>query len=213
MRICCISDTHGKHKKLVLSNYTADVLIHAGDFTKGKDLGLSETVEFLKWFSMQPFEHKLFIAGNHELQVEADSDYFEELLTMFPTITYIHHKEVVIDGVKFYGSNYANKFYDWAFMDEEMGLSKLWAKIPEDTNVLVTHGPSYGYCDLVTNDASRDPHVGSQSLTRRKQLLTELNWHISGHIHEAYGVVGKNLCVSVLNEDYRLVNRPIIIEI
>ena len=98
-------------------------------------------------------------------------------------------------------------------LEDEMSLSKIWAQIPEDTNVLITHGPSYGFCDVVKHSGARDPHVGSQSLTHRKKLLTGLKYHISGHIHEAYGQQGINVCASVLNERYNLVNEPILLEI
>lgn len=213
LKVCCVSDTHGKHEELDLSKYPADVLVHAGDFTRGKDLGMVETLHFIEWFAEQPYKHKLFIAGNHERQVEAGEEQFKYLLSKFPEVTYIHQQEITIDGIKFYGSNYSNEFCDWAFMGVEMALSKIWAKIPNDTQVLVTHGPSYGSCDLVKEAYGRDPHVGSQSLTNRKKILDNLQWHISGHIHEAYGIVGNNLCASIVDEEYRLVNKPIIIEV
>ena len=149
LSICCVSDTHGKHSQLTLSKYPADVLVHAGDWTGGKDIALTETIAFLDWFSEQPFEHKLFIAGNHERTVEANPQDFQDLLKHYPTIEYIHHKAVTISGINFYGSNYSNEFCDWAFMEEEPELSKVWDLIPNDTDVLVTHGPAYGCHDQV----------------------------------------------------------------
>ena len=129
-------------------------------------------------------------------------------------IIYLHDTETTLEGIKFYGSPRSNEFYNWAFMGSEMELSKAWAKIPEDTNVLITHGPAYGYHDLVSRPGDRDPHVGSESLTRRKEILPELKLHISGHIHEAYGTSTKgsttNVCASILNENYQLVNSPIL---
>jgi len=214
MKLCCISDTHGKHKQLDLSQYPADVLVHAGDWTGGKDLGLSETVDFLEWLDKQPYKHKVFIAGNHEREIEADTENFKRVLALVaPSVIYLQDSEAIIDGIKFYGSPYSNEFFDWAFMEEEVALSKIWAKIPEDTNVLITHGPSYGYGDIVKRAYGRDPHVGSQSLTNRKKLLPKLKYHISGHIHEAYGITGNNICASVLNEKYQLVNEPIQIKV
>jgi len=218
MKLCCISDTHGRHEDLNLSEFPADVLVYAGDWTKGRDLGLSETTNFLDWLSEQPFKRKVFIAGNHERQVEANEEYFLKMLEAYPTIDYIHHKSLVIDGIKFYGSNYSNEFYDWAFMGNEVELTKIWAKIPKDTNVLITHGPAYGTNDKVVNTYGRDPHVGSKSLHHRKLAIQDsLKVHVSGHIHEAYNILDKgvcvNVCASVLDEKYRLVNKPIITEI
>ena len=219
MKICCISDTHGKHRDLDLSEYKADVLIHAGDWTGGRDLGLSETAGFLSWFSQQPFTYKICIAGNHEVQVEAGEDHFRELLLMYPDIIYLQDSSVTIKNINFYGSPYSNEFFDWAFMEDEYDLINRWRLIPYDTNVLITHGPAYGCHDLVKHAYGRDPHVGSKSLTKRKQeLLGTLKCHISGHIHENGSKVVtsgnlQNVCASVLDEKYQLVNNPIITEV
>lgn len=217
MTICAISDTHGKHHELSLSEYPADVLVHAGDWTGGRDLGLSETLDFLEWLEEQPFKHKVLIAGNHETQVEADLDHFKKVLAFTaPSVTYLHDSEVVISGIKFYGSPYSNEFCNWAFMENDLELEKRWNKIPEDTNVLITHGPAYRCNDLIANQwGGFDPNVGSKSLRYKKLALQDsLKLHISGHIHEAYGIVITknviNINASILDEKYRLVNEPIV---
>lgn len=214
MKILCISDTHGCHHNLDLSEYEADVLVHSGDWTRGRDLALSETKDFMQWLSEQPFKYKICIAGNHEREVEASHN-----RAFIPKdVIYLENSEVTLDGIKFYGSPYSNRFGAWAFMDDEMQLSKIWAMIPEDTDVLITHGPAYGHNDLVVNSYGDDPHVGSTSLRNRKFTLKDtLKLHISGHIHEAYGITKDfsitNVCSSILNERYLLVNVPILIEI
>lgn len=217
MKIACISDTHGQHWDLQMSKYPADMLIHAGDFTRGRDFGLSETQNFLSWLSEQPYKYKIFIAGNHEQQIEAGKELFNDLLLQYPDIIYLNNSDVTINGIKFYGSPYSNRFGAWAFMDDEIALVKIWAEIPDDTAVLVTHGPAYGTNDLVNNLWGPEPHVGSKSLTKRKQELAgTLKAHINGHIHEAYGTTGTNpinICASVLDEKYQLVNNPIVLEI
>ena len=147
------------------------------------------------------------------MEIEAGPERFAHLLSRFPKITYLNNASAVIDDIKFYGSPYSNEFFNWAFMGSEVELSKIWAQIPLDTNVLITHGPAYCACDLVKNAHLRDPHVGSQSLHSRKKLLKDLKYHISGHIHEAYGRQGSNINASVLNEKYQLVNEPIILEV
>jgi len=217
MKICCISDTHGKHRQLDLSKYPADVLIHAGDWTAGRDLGLSETKDFLEWLSKQPHNEKLLIAGNHEIQIEADIEKFLQLIARYPNTTYLQDNEITIDNIKFYGSPYSNEFCNWAFMEEDDKLEKIWSYIPNDTNILITHGPAYMTNDKVAHAYNRDPHVGSKSLQNRKLELQNLKLHISGHIHEAYGIEHTpaciNICPSVVNERYQLVNEPIVIEI
>ncbi len=217
LQICCISDTHGRHTQLDLRPYKADVLVHAGDWTRGDDLGLLETKDFFDWLILQPFKHKIIIAGNHEVQVEDYPVEFRALLSQYHTITYLQDSSVVVDGIKFYGSPYSNEFYNWAFMSSDDELAKLWERIPLDTNILITHGPAYKCHDKVKNAFGCDPHVGSRSLAKRKKLLRKLDVHISGHIHEAYGKRVHesvlNVCASLLNDSYQLVNAPIIIEL
>ena len=62
MEIVFISDTHGQHEKL--DDLSGEVLIHAGDVSSRGTKG--EIVEFLDWFETLEFEHKIFIAGNHD---------------------------------------------------------------------------------------------------------------------------------------------------
>ena len=218
MLITTISDTHGKHRQLDLSQYPADILIHAGDWTAGTDIAFVETEEFLDWLEDQPFNHILLIAGNHELTVERHQEFFQELLLSYPKITYLQDSGITIDNIKFYGSPYSNEFCNWAFMEYEQDLLAIWAKIPNDTQVLITHGPAYDCHDQVNNIHGPDDHVGSKSLTQRKQVLQDsLKAHISGHIHEAFGTSTSlgctNVCASIVDEHYQLVNKPILLEI
>jgi predicted phosphodiesterase len=55
MKICIISDTHNRHRKLNLLE--ADTIIHCGDFTSmGYD---HEIRDFMKWFSHLNYKHKI----------------------------------------------------------------------------------------------------------------------------------------------------------
>lgn len=219
MKFLCISDTHGSHNLLELSKYDFEGIIFAGDWTQGKDLLFKETIPFLEWLEDIECEHKLLVAGNHEVSVQNMNEEFYELLKEYPSITYLQDTEVVINGVKFYGSPYSNEFFNWAFMEEDYDLKTIWDKIPDDTNVLITHGPAYGIHDLVKRSYNRDPHVGSKALHYRKLAIQDhLKFHISGHIHEhgnCIEVKGNvtNVCPCIRDENYRVANEPIIIEI
>lgn len=216
MTLCCLSDTHNKHEELDLSKYPADVLIHAGDFSSGTK---NSTLAFLDWMEIQPYKHKILIAGNHDWIPQNDPKWFKKALEYAPSVTYLQDTETVIDGVKFYGSPYSNEFCGWAFMKYDDDLEYIWAEIPSDVDVLITHGPAYKCHDKVIGPTyGRDPYVGSQSLANRKlELDGTLKVHVSGHIHEAYGQSIErnwtNVCACVLNEKYQLVNKPIILEI
>jgi len=116
MKITFISDTHNKHNHLTSKGMgnilgSGDVLVHAGDCTS---MGKShEITNFLNWFSMTDFKHKIFIAGNHDFGFEVHHDIADEFKER--GIIYLFDSEVVIDGVKFYGSPWQPEFYDWAF--------------------------------------------------------------------------------------------------
>ena len=117
-------------------------------------------------------------------------------------ITYLHDSAIVYNGIKFYGSPYSPSFHKehWAFnADRGEEISKIWAKIPSDTNVLITHTPVYGIQDEIEEKYKRyldeDVHVGCEDLLGViKKRLLELKLHCSGHIHDNYGCVLKRLC-------------------
>jgi hypothetical protein len=67
IRIVCISESHGQHAKLSMSD--GDVLIHAGDFMMFGDRP-REIVDFNQWLGKQPHPHKVVIAGNRDLMFE-----------------------------------------------------------------------------------------------------------------------------------------------
>ena len=57
---------------------------------------------------------------------------------------------IEIEGIKFWGSPWSNQFGNWAFMADDITLyEQAWSKIPEDTQVLITHGPAKGLGDEV----------------------------------------------------------------
>jgi len=226
LKCVVISDTHGYHNEINFSDYeNADVLIHCGDWTLNTINQDIQTKGFLKWMNNLNFKYKILIAGNHEISLDKkfnddnNPEWFYKQLKEFSSIIYLENDEVIINGIKFYGSPYSNEFCGWAFMEHEEKLKEIWNKIPDDTNVLITHGPAYNCLDEVKNMYSYDNNVGSVSLSLRKQQLKKLKVHCSGHIHEAYGEFYdekcdiKNICASIVNERYEFVNKPIMFEI
>ena len=104
-------------------------------------------------------------------------------------------------------------------MAYEADLSKVYKLIPKDTQVLLSHGPAQGYLDYVPRIGGG--HVGSLALRNKVKRLKDIKYHIFGHIHCGAGtelVITKTnmytaVNASVLNDDYRWVNQPIVIEI
>lgn len=206
MKIVTISDTHGMHRALNMPS--GDVLIHAGDFSSN---GTLENVrEFNEWLGRLDYEHKIVIAGNHELCFESAPEEAEKLIT---NAVYLKDSSIVIDGMKFYGSPWQPAFYNWAFnLQRGAELKQKWDMIEDDTDVLITHGPLFGYLDSVVGDE----HVGCEELTKAVQRIKP-KLHVCGHIHGGYGMdkLGSTKLVnaSTCNERYDPINEPIVVEI
>jgi Icc-related predicted phosphoesterase len=220
MKIVSFTDSHNQHR--VLSSFDwlppADVLLFGGDMSMSGTRG--EVADFFDWFfRLDQYKHKIFIAGNHDFLFERHPDVIKN--TVFPeNVHYLEDHEVVIDGVKFWGSPITPWFHNWAFnRDRGDDIKKHWDKIPLDTNVLITHGPPYKILDEVLHKSSSNPeaNVGCKDLTEKIKELKDLKLHVFGHIHETYGMVEENgvkYCnSSFVTFKYRPENKPHFIEI
>jgi Icc-related predicted phosphoesterase len=208
LKFVTISDTHGQHSRLTLPE--GDVLIHAGDVSRmGKE---GQVLDFIQWFGQQPFEHKIFIAGNHDFYFEKMPD--DVIGKIIPkNVVYLNDSSVTINGIKIWGSPISPWFYDWAFNRYRgADIRRHWDLIEPDTDILVTHGPVYNILDRTT----RGEHVGCEDLLHTVNTIKP-KVHICGHIHEAYGrrEVGGTTFInaSVLDENYTLVNEAMVFEI
>jgi hypothetical protein len=59
---------------------------------------------------------------------------------------YLENEEIILDGIKIFG-------IPWIFEKNSEKLFDLYSKIPEDTDILITHAPPYGYGDVMTGTA------------------------------------------------------------
>ena len=203
----CISDTHGLHEALAPLP-EGDVLIHAGDCLGSGSLKSLEA--FAEWFEAQPHRHKLLVAGNHDEALEKHPDLIPKLL---PSTHYLQDSGVEINGVKFWGSPWTPRFHNGAFMlDRGSSLKSQWALIPENTDVLITHGPPYLSGDGAI-DGMLTINVGCEDLYYRTRDLP-LQVHVFGHIHEGYGTYrrGKQVLInaSTCTEHYEPTNKPVV---
>lgn len=209
MKLCIISDTHNKHKRLGKLP-DADVIIHAGDFTS---VGHShEIVNFMQWYSKLPYKYKIVIAGNHDWLFETHGILAREKVP--ESVIYLEDNGIEIEGIKFWGTPVQLPFNNWAFNRPEEKLMQHWAAIPDDTDVLITHCPPYSIFDWSIFD---NIHTGSPSLYFEVVERIKPKVHCFGHIHSGYGIkVIENttfINASNLDEDYMCVNEPILVEI
>lgn len=197
MRILHLSDTHGSHRRL-RNLPEADVAVHSGDFTmNGSE---AEAIDFINWFCDLPYPHKIFICGNHDQCL-----YGASIDGLNSNVHFLCNSGVEIEGVKFYGvpmfmtdcvSNRQNEYY---------------AKIPANTDVVITHQPPFGILDFDDNI-----HYGSEALLTS---LVRINpsIHLFGHIHKQHGVTSNGTTTfsngSIIASDYSHLQIPNIIDL
>ncbi len=63
-------------------------------------------------------------------------------------VTYLEDSETSIKGVSIYGSPWQPEFCDWAFNlpRKSEALREKWAKIPDKSDIVITHGPVSHLC-------------------------------------------------------------------
>lgn len=199
MRIVAVSDLHGNKPAIP----DGDILIIAGDsLYYGTQRELDD---FDWWLKKLPHKHKIVIAGNHDFALED-----EGAKKRLEFCTYLEDEAVEIDGLKIYGAPWTPIFCNWAFMLPPEEIKKKWELIPDDTDILVTHGPPYGIMDTLP-----DGHVGCKSLLDRV-LEVRPKCHIFGHIHPEYGVIKDDhttfINASIVDDALIVRNKPVVIE-
>lgn len=205
-KIVVISDTHGDHWKVKLSK--GDILIHAGDCTY--DGSYRSFLDFITWFKKQTFKYKIFIAGNHDAVLDKQFNLVKDIISDSGCI-YLENSGVEIKGIKFYGSPTTPSFNDWFFMAERgPAIKKYWDNIPNDVDILITHGPPMTILDWVPRSYT-EMHLGCRDLYNRV-LEVKPQYHIFGHIHYSYGIHEcfgiKFINASCMDEEYNVVNKP-----
>jgi Icc-related predicted phosphoesterase len=224
MIVAATSDLHGDLPKVP----ECDLLVIAGDVCPVYNHERRFQADWLRttfkeWLEEAPAKYIVGVAGNHDFALG------QKIGKGLPWM-YLQNSLAVIDDLKIWGSPYSNQFGNWAYMAPEGVLRDMWAKIPRDIDILITHGPAYGMGDHIPfagmsaqkRALAQGPtgtHVGSTSLAN---MLTYDEWpnlkvHFTGHIHEAYGAgTLKNhrwYNVSHLDEYYQPMNDPVVITI
>ena len=208
MDIVCISDTHNRHAELQLP--PGDVLVHAGDYSMQGHV--AETEAFLSWFAAQPHRHKVFIAGNHDLIFEKRRKKARAMVP--PGVIYLEDEGVTLDGVKFWGSPVTPTFFNWAFNHGPATIGGYWDAIPDDTDVLITHGPAFRVLDKVLPFGEE---VGCPKLRTALDTRPHPKLHVFGHVHENYGQLVNGILTSVnasfLDHLYHPANAPVVVSL
>src|ERR1043166_6675558 len=143
MIVDCISDLHGSYPKLC----GGDLLIVAGDLT-AQNLK-EQYFEFFAWLDKQEYERIIVVAGNHD-GLFLRREYINSFLSGTSRIDYLCDSGAQVEDFKVWGSPWTPTFYNWYFMrDRGEEIKAKWDLIPDDTDILVTHGPPMGIQDEV----------------------------------------------------------------
>lgn len=241
MKIDCIADLHGNYPDLE----GGDLLIVAGDLTARHTDG--EFLEFCEWLDNQRYTEVIVIAGNHDTMLfKKDTETIVDTLKPYKYLcdsgTEIQWSEPTLtkDGLEHAPSNYSfanKKLKIWgspwtpqfpnmnphcmAFTRPYMqSLKDRWDLIPDDTDILITHGPPNGILDKVKRDYNAS--VGDMDLLRAVKDRIRPKLHVFGHIHEGYGQFilkhwpleeyvpdTRFVNCSIMDENYEPVNAPI----
>lgn len=190
--LVCISDTH--NSKPELSH--GDILLHAGDLSQYGTF--DETQAQLHWLNSHPHQHKIIIAGNHDLLLDSAfvQSHPDRELDRHPgkrradldwgSVHYLQHGSVSIEVrtgttgrlVHIFGSPWTPRMGSWAFQyDLDSGFA--WERaIPHDVDVVLVHGPPAAHLD----DGGKGCPALLRELWRVRPRLV-----ICGHIHAGRG--------------------------
>ena len=219
VRVVCISDTHCNFPSLP----EGDILIHAGDFCQ---FGTpAEVAQFNTYLGTLPFKHRIVIAGNHDTAF--DSEWFalnvrgnpwfasvspEDTKALLTNCTYLEDSGTTAEGYFIWGSPWVIAGFKGAFVrPDPRFFAQHYARIPETTDILVTHGPPKGILDECA-----DYSLGSQPLLETVQAIRP-KVHVFGHIHEGHGTHATSdtlfVNAAICDGEDKPTNNPVVLEL
>jgi Icc-related predicted phosphoesterase len=172
-----LSDTHELHRDLDVPH--GDILIHAGDLSM-MSRSLSAIEDLNDWLGELPHSFKICVPGNHDYWLEKNPS----RRSLLSNATILVNETIKIHRLKVWGSP-VTPLLDGAFgISSAVDRRQLYSQIPEDTDIVVSHGPPYGILD---GDFESGFHSGCRevldAIMRIKPKLV-----VFGHVHGAYGL-------------------------
>ena len=185
-RILHLSDTHNCHNLLNIPD-NIDMVIHSGDCSNYRDIykNEKEVMDFLGWFGELDIPNKVMCFGNHDGSVAAGLVSEKDWAPY--GIHVLNNSSIEIDGYKIWGSPFTPIYGDWSYTLKRDRMHDLWQMIPDDIDILVTHGPPKGILDLTINYSGSPEQCGCLAL-RKRVFEIEPKLITFGHIHNTKGV-------------------------
>jgi Icc-related predicted phosphoesterase len=181
LTITLLADTHGLHRELMLP--PGDLLVCAGDLSS-MDQSRKALLDFNSWLGEQKkeqgYRNVVVVYGNHERSLEP-----EHMRSILTHATVLLNEGIDIGGLRIWGSPVTPNQGDPFGMVAPEDRTLHWSKIPDDTDLLVTHGPPWGIRDQPPGERR---HLGDPELLSAIGRLRNLRLHAFGHVHGAYGL-------------------------
>jgi len=137
-------------------------------------------LDFNELLGELPHRVKLVVPGNHEFFLESDPS----RRNLISNATVLINEGIEVMGLKIWGSP-TTPLYGGAFgLSSPLDRTKLYAKISDNVDILITHGPPYGILDQAPGT---EHHAGCQQLLDAV-LRVRPRLHVFGHAHGAYGI-------------------------
>ncbi len=225
-KICAISDLHGQYPERI--EY-CDMLFICGDIVPLKmQTNVPQSFswfkkKFIPWLQLLPAEQIYMVAGNHDFFMQDERQVKECLLGKNITVLYNESAEYLSpDGTLYtiWGSPNCHSFGNWAFMYSDEYNKKMYERMPKKLDFLITHDAPYGRNDVLLQEDypwATGEHIGNIPLEEEVNFKKP-KYHFTGHLHSTdHELKDYNgtltACVSLLNEDYKLVYKPLYLEL
>ena len=199
-KIVATADLHGALPDIP----PCDIVVFAGDIT-----GTGQAMEYRRFFRYAnelPAEYVIMVAGNHDTMELYNPKYkSDKIITLL-------NQGIELNGLKIWGSPYSNPFNGWRFMPDDETRDDAYSEIPNDTDILITHGPEHMILDLLPQQGHVGDKVLAKHITRIRPKV-----HICGHIHEGYGYTNitgvHSYNVSYISGKFDRINEPVSIRL
>ena len=228
MKICAISDMHGKYD-FTFKIEPCDLLLICGDIVPLDIQGnLDSSLEwvndfFIPWCKDLPCDKVIFIAGNHDKVMKIRTTEIKDLLKGQDKVVYLECETYVYKGYVIYGTPICKIFGRWSFMepqDMQMKRYERHLKNIDRIDIIMSHDTPYGISDVVLQADcpwGDGTHIGNQALrffvdAAQPKLMFHGHIHSSNHECEMCGET-EVYNVSLLDEKYELAYEPLYIEI
>ena len=206
-----------------------DILLICGDIVplniQRNDDACEEWLKmfFIPWCNQQPCEKVVFIAGNHDFYFMRHPDRVRDALKEQDKIVYLDCEIFEYKGKVIYGTPWCKPFYKWAFMsshEEQWNVYERHIDIIGKIDILMCHDCPYGIADvLLQKDCmwADGSHIGNVAL-REFVDKAKPSLVLEGHLHSCEHNETKHndtsvYNVSLLDEDYKMVYKPLYLEI